>query len=584
MNLIAAYFPTLAELSDEELASARSRLAEWYLSAGGELDIRPGSVFGDRVLANNALLLAGMEKALTRLLGDLDIDNIREGNIHNCDVAENFLRNFVKYPEDGLQARGVIRLIFSTDEERTLDRGLRFRFGGDINSVLRAALPNPGSLQILASGNLPDPRLNQYPLARVGTALWGVDIPVIGAMGATPVLAGAAAETDRPVPQLVSASALVDFFDGTPVASLPAMAELAARNMYSASPAHRGGICHHLLTNFPDLIWASPVLPGDAEMVRAAQNPLGVWDNALDLYLNSRYAPFQETQQLLFTYLPAAGDTGILVTKWEAPSVPLRVLELRIAGTTGEVGLFNPNGTTIRTLTRSKLPDRYPGVSSAYSALEDLWITIEMPLDDDSHPVISTTLDLDGNQTAVFEITFLSEPLVRPAHAHLTSPESISPLTDVLVRSGLPVFVSNLTVTYDRRKGVSPKLDTAAAEIVAHFHSAGFPSPPAEAMLADSMLFAGAVRVLDISVTASLAFSVATHLLTDTDIDPEDNPAAALTSAVPLSETTITTFASLVPDLEDPEAGTPDDLYRRAGARNVRWLIPVVSINFVENS
>lgn len=583
MNLIDRYFPSPDEIKVQDLSDAMTRLTEWYRTVDPTMDTRPGSVFGDNVLLPQAILLKAMETAVDRLLGDINLGNIAAGQIHDCDVATAFVQNFGRCPKDGLLAMGVIRLVFNQDTEVTIDRGTRFRFNNDTASVFRPRLYHQGELVIRDTGQSPDPSKNELQLTPISSNLWAVDIQVSGSMGAVAVQAGDDADSDRLFPNLVSANALYDFNDGVPAASLPLLAERICKTIYSVSPAHRGGANSYVLTEFPDAVTASTVLPGDDEMTRATNNAMGVWSNVADVYVASSKNVRLEEQVIKLRYIDEieGSSVNLLVGEWRPVGIPLLISGFRLASSDSENILID--GDAVKILSQSRNSYRAPWLSSAYSTLERLYLVMQMPQNDGGANLIPTTLDEDGNAQAFFTLSYYSEGLVPLVHSAMTSEEITSPLVDVIVRSQLPVVIKNLEITYDRRKGKTMLLDQARAEIKDHFQNSGYPSRPSEVMIADSMLYAGASRVLDVEIEAELRWTVATHAIAD-NVDPTVDPEGALATGVEVEPLEIMNFDDLIPREDDPNRDEPGDLKRSSGPRNLRWIITSDAITFIENS
>lgn len=295
--------------------------------------------------------------------------------------------------------------------------------------------------------------------------------------GCGPVVAGDDAELDRVIPNLISANALFNFNDGVPAASLPLLAERICKTIYSVSPVHRGGANSYVLTEFPDATNVSTVLPGDAEMTRSTMNSMGVWSNVSDVYVASSNNLSLESQTVKLRYIDEVeGDpVNLLVGEWRPVGTPVLVTEFRLAGTTDSSGLFQIDGDGVKIVSQTKHDVKAPGLSCAYSPLERFYFIVAMPMDNNGNPLISTSLDSDGNAHAFFTVSYYSEGLVNLVQSAMTSEEITSPLVDVLVKSPLPVIVKSLEITYDRRKGKTMLLDQARTEIKDHFRQQAIP-------------------------------------------------------------------------------------------------------------
>ena len=88
-DLVNTYFPSVDELTEEEIQDARRRLEVFLKQFDSEIDTRPNTPFGDLHLTNLARILAAMETAQGRFMSDLDLEQIANGIIYNCDFVTN---------------------------------------------------------------------------------------------------------------------------------------------------------------------------------------------------------------------------------------------------------------------------------------------------------------------------------------------------------------------------------------------------------------------------------------------------------------------------------------------------------------
>jgi len=154
-DILETYFPDLEELEKQDIARARIKVVDMMRRHHPELDFAPGSVLGDLLINPMTTFVAGMETAMGRFMSDLDLENVANNIIWNCPFVEGYLGNFSVYAHETLQGSGVIQLVFTKDEEVTLDRGVRFAFS-DGADVYYLKLPYDGDLRVLPSTGTPE--------------------------------------------------------------------------------------------------------------------------------------------------------------------------------------------------------------------------------------------------------------------------------------------------------------------------------------------------------------------------------------------------------------------------------------------
>src|SRR5579872_3122153 len=123
------YFPTPAQISAQDIADARQRLAIYLANWWPELDSRPGSVYGDLDLTPRAVLTAAGEVAWLKFKSDLLLSNVAQGIIYDTDFVTAFLANFGVSAQDATSSSGVIQIQFSANKSYVIDPGSSFTFG-----------------------------------------------------------------------------------------------------------------------------------------------------------------------------------------------------------------------------------------------------------------------------------------------------------------------------------------------------------------------------------------------------------------------------------------------------------------------
>ena len=467
-DLINTYFPAASELTDAQLQSMRDRLVTYGAVKFPDLDMRPDSVFGNYILNPLAFMLAGTEEALRRQRSDLDTEQIAGGVIYDCDFVEAFLKNWAVQDRAIKQASGTIRLVCSSDELIELDRGTRFSFATDTTtSVFMIRLAHPGLLQLLPVGSDVQPGQNQLVFQQIASALYAVDIPVLGQMAAAGVTQGLAATLDRTVTNLVSASALYDFYQGAPTLTLPQMAQQARQTAYAVGLGSRGQSVQMIRQNFPEAIGCSAVMSDDVESMRGGMNALGIKRGALDLFVKSGTYQFKDTAYLKVPWvIEQNGDTvNRFITKLDLLHTPVR-----ITGVTHSSGV----NLSYEIIGQAKDPARASLLTAGFSELEDLWLVIEMPNQDGSD-LIPLTVNADGTSHAVFQVEYWTDPLIANASRFVDGDEVVAENCDLVVRGFLPLVFSQFDIQYVRAAGVLMTLEQARRDIAAYLNSIVYP-------------------------------------------------------------------------------------------------------------
>lgn len=578
-DLVNTYFPSVDELTEEEIQDARRRLEVFLKQFDSEIDTRPNTPFGDLHLTNLARILAAMETAQGRFMSDLDLEQIANGIIYNCDFVTNYLKNFAVYDQDSLGSSGVVRLTFCADQAYTIDRRARYQFGDDTFGL---RLPHTGHLEIVPVGSTPALNTNTRVLTQIDEERYAVDVGVTGAM-TTLVEEGTDGTTDFPLDDLTAITALYDFEFGTPPSSLPTLAQKARSTHYTASLTTVGGTRNYLQRQFPDLVAASPVITGDVEMIRDIMNPLGVGAGYLDAHVQSTGHAGTDSQYVELEYFVTQGPTSVdkYIGELDLVEAPQKIVSIVSASdSTVDLGL----GTAaIEIFSESTDTVNAPLAQAAYSTKEKLWITIDMPREA-GVPLLTNTIDTGtGDETHRFLVTYQTDPMMPIVNDDVMS-RTVKPVgVNVLVRGLVPVVITDLLISYVRAPGVTMKLDAAKDEIWEYFRTLGYPNLYSDSRIIDSMYYAGADDVISITCTASVQWSVASKFVKT----PEANDITADLAVfdadtVSPNPLTIMSSANLIPTYQDEDLGTGDQTYVSIGPRNVGYILDKEDIRFSE--
>ena len=529
IDLITAYFPEANKISAETLLATRQRLDTFLKIKYPDLDTRPNSVFGDLVLSPFTYLVASLEEGMGRFMSDLDLEQVANGIIYNCDFVKEYLNNFAVVSQGTLQSSGVIRLVFCVDDAYTIDRRAKYSFGTGNEFSLR--LPNPGSLNVLPVGSIPEPYSNDYVLKQISEVNYAIDIGVVGTM-ATQVSAGDEGTTDYPVTDMVQITAVTNFDFGLPPESLATLAAKTRETFYSATLTTRSAASSFLAKEFPDLVATSPIMPGDTEAVRASVNALGVANGKMDICVQSKNFGTPVSQTIKLDY----GGTGssAFYGRLDLIEVPYVLKSITYAeDATINLGVKGATGD-ITILAQSTDFAKAPLLTSAYSVYENYWVKINMPTAGGT-ALITPIIDGNGNQYAYFNFTYVADPLVKVVSDTLSSSDYTPIGVDTLVKSYVPTVIDSLLITYTRKPGTTMALDTARTEIYDYFNTLGYSNLYSASKIYDAMYYAGAADVVSITPISKVQWSIADKVI----------PASVTAGPGSTASPTYTTFANV---------------------------------------
>jgi hypothetical protein len=572
LDFINTYFPDVADVTQEQLLSARQRLDTILKQKYPNLDTRPNSVFGDLGLAPYAYLVACHEIAMDRFMSDLDLEQVANGIVYNCDFVRKYIQNFATVDQTTLKSSGVIRLVFCADDSYTIDRRARFIFDTENEFTLR--LPNPGSLDVLPVGSMPSPYTNEYALKQISETEYAIDIGVVGTM-VSQVSSGDVGTTDYSVADLTSILAVTNFEFGLPAESLATLAAKTREAFYSATLTTRAGANNYLAREFPDLAATSPILPGDTAAVRAAINPLGVANGKMDICVQSKNFGTTVSQTLQLTYSASGASGPAYYGKLDLIEVPQVIDSIQYSGdTTIDLGIKGPTGK-INILSKSTDSSKAPLLTSSYSTYEDYWIRIVAPSASgfDFNPIN----DISGTQYNYFTINYRADPLVKVVSDTLGS-SNLTPIgVDVLVKGYVPIYINSLLITYTKKPGVRVALETARDEIYNYFKTLGYNKIYAASKIYDAMYYAGADDVVSIAVNSQIQWSIADKIIpASVTADPSGQTGfdSAYASSLPLPATVYNNLSAT--------AAFEATTYSVMEARNRGYYLPLENILFSE--
>lgn len=290
------YLPASDQISLALISSTRQQLVNYLSQWWPQLDTRPNSVFGDLVITPCAVLIAAHVVAEQSMFSDLQLSNIASGIINNTPFVTAYLKNFGVSAQAGASATGTMQMVFSVNQTYTFSAATVFNFGSSAFQI-NSSVGNP--IIIFPAGTT----TGSYILTPSGNGQFSVYIPVTGPSGAV-VTDGTVATTNLTQTQLISITAAGDFNPGTATSTLAQLATQALRLYPAASLTSRRGAISFVTQNWTGLLATSATVTGDNEMIRASQNPLGINQSALDIFVRSQPSYAAGSVVATLTYNP----------------------------------------------------------------------------------------------------------------------------------------------------------------------------------------------------------------------------------------------------------------------------------------
>lgn len=559
LDFVSTYLPSAQDLTAEDMQRMRENLRTWLQPTVPELDMRPGSVFGQWALDPLARLLAGIEIGLDRLRQDLDVGGVAAGTVHDCAFVERRLLALGGRAQESIRSIGYVRLEFSTNENRDLPGGITFQFNG-ADMFLPLTFP-AGIIRVRRVGTSAADN-SVLPLRMLASGRYAVVLPVTGYTAE--VAAGDQAAVSQEVEGLVAVTAVADFVGGRQNNSVPAIARRTAQTFYASGFASPGTIRRQLMEQLPDLAGVSATCAGDAEMVRSSATALGAADSAVDVHVRSQCrAVISQTVRVGYVADQSAAAVGKFLGSWTPLAVPTRLVSVRWNGR-------QDLGLTCQLISRSADPARAPLLGCAYSALELFTLAIDMPRNAQGLPLVDMSQDAEGSY-AWFTITYEADPGVRTVQTFIDNEDPAG--MDVLARAPMQVIIERMRFQHTKDPGVMFNQEQAREDIEAYVSTLFAPATFNPADINDRVFSAGAERITKVDVTARLRLSVSDLVLDHDAPDPLEDYAGAMAAARAVPVLILTGPDSLNPVYTDPFAGTSQATLGAAGRRNIAYSL-----------
>lgn len=353
------YIPDYDSISAEKLADVRSRLVTIVERDYPDIDHSPNTVFGDLILTPLAGLIAGWEEAAGCILGDLDLQNVINGDACNCEFIESYLQNFgLENVLDALRFSRV-RIDYNTNQQYIIPTSEQFEFNGFLFYPLCGS---SGVITVNKVGGVNNNR-DTYTLVEREEGVYSVTIPVYGPTTAS-VDQGDSGQTSLLDEEIIR----VVMEDGIEELALPQSVKdralLAQKTFASQNFANRSGIVSFYTSKLPGIIGVSPVISGDFEMQYDGDNALGVRTPRVDVYLKGYQYP-RNLEQSIKVFYSVSDD------KWYGALDFLQQPLLIKSVHTGD----SQNISSAQTIAKS-LSSAHPRLSSVYSSNQKLGVQI----------------------------------------------------------------------------------------------------------------------------------------------------------------------------------------------------------------
>lgn len=581
------YYPSLDEIPSADLLAAREQVARILRPDFPDVDFSPGTPTGDLIISVLAAFWAASDEAHSRLMSDLDLENVANGIIYSCDFVRAYLGNFAVYDVENLKTSGLVRLTYPTPEPRTIPKATRFRFGSTTDYHLSLASESSAGISLLSAGQPHNGQPDTYVLTQTAARSWSVDIPVEGNVTES-IEAGTEGTINIRPDDLIGIVTAIDFSPGLPPASLHELAKFARKISHALTSSSGSGVRSLVLRHWPETGMVSPVVTGDPEMLRATPGtPLILQQPAMDLYVRSAHDLRTETQDIRLRYVVAdhyGTPRGVFRGKLSLLHRPSNIRSVEWSGTTSESLVVD------YTVFAASANSGLPGTAVFGSLYEDLYIEV-LPEMNAGTPLIPLSEDMpngvDVEQYAMFRITYDADPLLETMATTLEAPHNKPVGVSLVVRSGPLVSLDTLTVSYTKQPGIRMLLTAARDKIVEYVRSAGYPDVLRNASIHDIMRSAGAGRVTGIGATGKVYASVATSFFNGSLADPLGADVAEdwYQSVFPVENLSFSTFDGAVPDaLVNVQSGATETEVNiwAATARTVRYAVDPENITFVE--
>ena len=484
---LTEYLESNLEPSTEKFLNVKTRVKSLLSQREPDMDVSDNSVVGDLILNRFCKVLAIAEEAQACLLSDVQISNILNGNICDCDFAEAFIKSLGFANILNANTTGVVRITFNATKLNpastySIDAGSSLAFNdaymfrfyapkkGSINikfpqadkSFYEYSGPNTdfaynifyaGILEVIANDSSATDKDRWIP------SLYFIDLPVYGPSNAS-IEAGSNPTTDISDPQgyISSIELLNDIVPFETPTSIVQLAKLAQKLYPSSNFSTKGGVVSYLTKEFPNINCFTPLTQNDdtgrqhiildnykqsvLDIYTKTGNPnnlITVTQNIPAAYMNNvnLIAPATSITSASYTYRTGTiADTN--------PSY--KTVELDVTNTHGKDVAFLD--TTVHIGDTFSNIASLPGVESLNSIFAKF---ISLNVFDKGYKNAPINIQTyDQFKLCYVTITYTYDPATLFVGS-LVNSNACTPFLDTQVRSYIDLFLGQLVLKYNRQ-------------------------------------------------------------------------------------------------------------------------------------
>ena len=524
LNLINTYYPSPYDIDEDVLKTTRKAVVSYLSVNHPDDDFSPGTVAGDLIVGPMTTFLAASTIAFSRFTSDLDLENIANNIVWNCDFVDDYMANFSTEHKQGTIISGLVRFTFTKDAIHEVDKNVLMSFGDDKNPY-RMRLLFPGPLKVLPAGSIPTTDLtNEVVLMQSGQGAYFIDVPVVGTSTQI-VAAGSSAAINKEIEYLASVVAVTELQSSVTSVSAATIAKNARTTAYSATPTTKGGVRSYMHKHWSTTHAVSVISSGDQEMLRSESATLtSVGTPAIDIYYRSKY---NKSEFIDAVPLKWHADTGRFYGELKLPYTPYLITDIVTTG----------GNKNVRNYEVFYKPDnKFPGMSGSFGAADKLYILVDPPIDEQGNLAMPAPFENNGDHYGMFSISYLADPMVKEVHADITSGTNAPVGVSVNTLGGPLAVIENMRIEYARQPGVNLLTQEAEVDIESYINSVAAPDVISVASIANIMRYSGADHVRDIQVEGTIYFTAADWVIFNDEVFDIDKFVTGVYPSIPTDD------------------------------------------------
>lgn len=480
-----AYIPPMSEVPVESVSSARDTISTDIKAQWPDVETSPKTTVGDLVVTPLAYQKSAYALGLGYLLSDLNLANVANGVVKDCEFVQGFINDFgVNGESYSTKDSGIMRMFFTKNARVELDRSLKFGTTTSTeNNEFRLYLPYEGNLYIFEAGSNPPPAINAVVLQDLGSGLYSCDVRVEGTM-VSEITSGTSMSISRDVPNLSSLVAAADFvYAVDTTATLAKLAMKARESIAAPIPVTKTGFTKWARSYFGDIASIAVQIQNDQGFLR--------W-NAVPDYSAKPYVQFLiqadvlvETSQVVRCTQTISGTDRQFVGVWKPVSSLNRIVSINSnSGGTGGIDLLTLGNTKVASISPAFLGNAYES---------DVSYRLTIP---DSLPESDYLNILYDSETSTYYadvlVTYISDPLVDALAKLMSAPQTAPIGYECQSREPINVTIDTLKIAYKPVAGIDTTLDAAADRIAEYINTLAYPDRYSIAVIAKIMQECGA--------------------------------------------------------------------------------------------